>query len=146
MSGRCLIPTDPDVHLLSNTGAVIRPMRREGVRYSFMLLARIRYVWIMSRVMRPVDVFGPVVGDQRVLGVFVGNMTFARDKRPVNVRVFLEKIQPEGWYEPSLSGCAWTNGRALLPLEESAQGAMGILSFDVRAGGPYSVGNSDQNG
>lgn len=136
------LTSDPGLHLLSNTGATIKPMRPEGAHYSFMLPGGTRFVRLVSHAIRPVDVFGPLIGDLRLLGVFVGNITFTMDKHPKKITIQLEDTQPDGWYTPDKPGFSWTNGNALLPLQTISQGKMGILSFDVQAGGPYIMKDS----
>ena len=66
--------TDPDLHLITQTGAVIRPMRKTAHHYSFMLPPNTESVRIVSRSSRPSDVIGPFVDDRRYMGVAVADV------------------------------------------------------------------------
>ncbi|BAU38668.1 outer membrane protein [Acetobacter pasteurianus NBRC 101655] len=143
----CQIPTvsteqtnDPALHLLTHTGAVIRPMRNNGQQYSFMLPPGTKSVRIVSRASRPADVIGPFVDDRRYLGVAVTNIHLLSAKNQYDITAHLQAEKPEGWYATDWTDCAWTNGNAELPLGEYMLDCkMGILSITVRAAGPYLV-------
>ena len=64
---------DPDPHLVTKTGAVVRPMRKTADQYSFMLPPDTQSVRIVSRASRPSDVIGPFVDDRHRMGVAVSD-------------------------------------------------------------------------
>ncbi|MFS8371374.1 Hint domain-containing protein [Acetobacter indonesiensis] len=137
--------SDPDVRLLTETGAVIRPLRQEAGVYSFMLPSGTAQVRIVSRANRPVDVIGPFVDDRRELGIAVGeiNLVFANGKQNIGAHLRTEK--PEGWYPTDAnSTVVWTNGNALLPLGEATRNPMGILSLTLCAAGPYLLADENE--
>ncbi|WP_256940142.1 Hint domain-containing protein [Acetobacter malorum] len=128
---------DPDLHLMTESGATIRPIRREGQRYSFMLPANISSVRIVSRASRPADVVGPFVDDRRMMGVAVADVHLVAANKKSLVTSHLQAVKPAGWHSTEWTDCAWTNGDAVLPLGDLTQSGMGILSLNIRAAGPY---------
>ncbi|MFT8723145.1 MAG: Hint domain-containing protein [Acetobacter malorum] len=133
------LTNDPDLHLVTETGAVIRPMRRTSKEYSFMLPPGTQSVHIVSRASRPSDVIGPFVDDRRYMGVAVGAVRLLSAKRPVEITSHLTTEKPQGWHsDMEWQGVAWTDGNANLPLGDLLKhGKMGILSVSVLAAGPY---------
>ncbi|ARW48631.1 putative autotransporter [Acetobacter pasteurianus subsp. pasteurianus] len=131
---------DANLHLLTQTGAVIRPMRHNGQQYSFMLPAGTQSVRIVSRASRPADVIGPFVDDRRHMGVAIADIHLLSAKQQHNITTHLQAEKPEGWHATDWTDCAWTNGNAQLPLDEQLlNGKMGILSLTIRAAGPYLI-------
>ncbi|OUJ02697.1 Hint domain-containing protein [Acetobacter cibinongensis] len=129
---------DPDLHLVTDTGATVRPMRKTAHQYSFMLPPDTQSVRIISRASRPSDVIGPFVDDRRHMGVAVADVRLLCAKRQFDITSHLQAEKPEGWYETDWTDCAWTNGDAELPLgDHLSHGKMGILSMTIRAAGPY---------
>ncbi|WP_124297711.1 Hint domain-containing protein [Acetobacter pasteurianus] len=129
---------DPGLHLLTRTGAVIRPMRKTEHHYSFMLPPNTDAVRIISRANRPSDVIGPFVDDRRNMGVAVGKIHLQCAKQQIDITSHLQENKPAGWHATDWTDCAWTNGDAVLPLTDFlSYGKMGILSITLRAAGPY---------
>ncbi|MFT8308261.1 Hint domain-containing protein [Acetobacter malorum] len=129
---------DANLHLVTETGAVIRPVRRDGQRYNFMLPANVASVRIVSRASRPADVIGPFVDDRRQMGVAVGDVTFVTAARQENIVAHLAEAKPEGWHaDMSRADVAWTTGNAVLPLAGLTEGNMGLLSLNILSAGPY---------
>ncbi|MFS8368481.1 Hint domain-containing protein [Acetobacter oryzifermentans] len=131
------LTNDPDLHLVTESGAIIRPIRHDGERYSFMLPANTACVRIVSRASRPADVIGPFVDDRRMMGVAVADVYFVTAKQQTHITAHLQSEKPVGWHATDWTDCAWTNGDAVLPLDELTQSGMGILSLNIRAAGPY---------
>ncbi|WP_231866457.1 Hint domain-containing protein [Acetobacter cerevisiae] len=130
--------TDPDLHLITQTGAVIRPMRKTAHHYSFMLPPNTESVRIVSRSSRPSDVIGPFVDDRRYMGVAVADVQLQCAKQQFDITSHLQDEKPSGWHDTDWTDCAWTNGNAELPLgDHLTHGKMGILSMTIRAAGPY---------
>lgn len=136
------LTSDPDLHLVTETGAVVSPMRKTVNQYSFMLPPDTQSVRIVSRASRPSDVIGPFVDDRRSMGVAVADVHLLCAKKSFEITSHLQTEKPEGWHATDWTDCAWTNGDAELPLgDHLAHGKMGILSMTVRAAGPYIVDN-----
>ncbi len=132
--------TNPDLHLVTQSGAIIHPMRRTTHQYSFMLPPNTQSVRIVSRASRPADVIGPFVDDRRYMGVAIADMHLLVADNTHNITLHLQSEKPAGWYATEPTGCVWTNGDALLPLDGYlTHGNMGMLSMTVQAGGPYLV-------
>lgn len=129
---------DPDLHLITETGAVIRPMRKTEHHYSFMLPPNTGSVQIISRASRPADVIGPFVDDRRYMGVAVADVKLQCAKQQFDITSHIQAEKPAGWYAEGWDDCFWTNGNAELPLgDHLTHGKMGILSMTIRAAGPY---------
>lgn len=130
---------DPDLHLITETGAVIRPMRKTAYHYSFMLPPNTGSVQVISRASRPADVIGPFVDDRRYMGVAVADVKLQCAKQQFDITSHLQAEKPAGWHDDmGWDGVAWTNGNAELPLgDHLTHGKMGILSMTIRAAGPY---------
>ncbi|WP_255031730.1 Hint domain-containing protein [Acetobacter persici] len=137
------LTTDPDLHLVTETGAIIRPMRQSAQNYNFMLPPETKSVRIVSRASRPSDVIGPFVDDRRFMGVAVGEINLQCAKQHHAITPHLQTEKPAGWQaDMGWDGVAWTTGNAELPLGDYlSNGKMGILSLTVRAAGPYIVDN-----
>lgn len=130
---------DPDLKLITNSGATIYPFKKSENIYSFMLPAGVESVRVVSRSSRPCDSIGPFVDDRRQMGVAVGKIHFGSIRVSQQVQEHLAPSKPEGWHDMGWQDCAWTNGNALLPLHNIVTSKMGILSLEVRASGPYVV-------
>ncbi|BAU37484.1 outer membrane protein [Acetobacter pasteurianus NBRC 101655] len=141
---QAVVVADPNLHLVTQAGAIIRPMRHEGQRYSFMLPANTQSVRIVSRASRPADVIGPFVDDRRQMGVAVADVHFITAKKLHPITAHLQAHKPEGWHDTDWTDCAWTNGNAVLPLGDFTKGSMGLLSLTVRAAGPYLLDESEK--
>ncbi|GCD51653.1 Hint domain-containing protein [Acetobacter pasteurianus] len=141
---QAVVVADPNLHLVTQVGAIIRPMRQEGQRYSFMLPANTQSVRIVSRASRPADVIGPFVDDRRQMGVAVADVHFITAKKLHPITAHLQAHKPEGWHDTDWTDCAWTNGNAVLPLGDFTKGSMGLLSLTVRAAGPYLLDESEK--
>ncbi|WP_339077654.1 Hint domain-containing protein [Acetobacter sp. AC2005] len=129
---------NPDLHLVTEKGATIRPVRQEGQRYSFMLPANTQSVRIVSRASRPADVIGPFVDDRRQMGVAVADVHLLSAKQQYNITAHLQAQKPMGWHDTDWTDCAWTTGDAVLPLGDYlAHRNMGLLIINIRAAGPY---------
>ncbi|MFP2871891.1 Hint domain-containing protein [Acetobacter tropicalis] len=137
------LTSDPDLHLVTPTGAIIRPMRQTAQHYSFMLPPDTKSVSIVSRASRPSDVIGPFVDDRRYMGVAVGEVRLFCAKQQFDITSHLTTEKPAGWHaDMAWDGVAWTSGNAELPLgDHLSNGKMGILSVTVCAAGPYVVEN-----
>lgn len=136
---------DPDLHLITETGAIIRPIRRMGGQYSFMVPSHTKSVRIMSRVSRPSDVIGPFVDDRRYLGVAVTDICLlsARSQYALISHVQVEK--PEGWYLTDGSGSIWTNGAALLPVGDHLESdKVSLLSITILENNSYFLNESEK--
>ncbi|MFT9331458.1 MAG: Hint domain-containing protein [Acetobacter persici] len=131
---------DPDLHLVTETDAVIRPMRKAAHHYSFMLPPGTQSVRIVSRTSRPADVTGPFVDDRRSMGVAVADIHLFCAKSQHDISAHRQAVKPAGWYPSEGAQCVWTNGDAELPLGDYLkEGKMGILSLQILAAGPYII-------
>ncbi|GAN63123.1 hypothetical protein AA0313_1927 [Acetobacter indonesiensis NRIC 0313] len=136
--------TDPDLHLVTDNGAVIRPIRHNGQIYNFMLPANVSSVRIVSRASRPSDVVGPFIDDRRYFGVSVAEVHLLCAEQQFDITAHLQSKKPKGWLENTDTKSSWTNGDAELPLgDHLADGKIGLLSMTINAAGPYVVKDKD---
>ncbi len=133
------LTTDPNLHLVTQTGAVIRPVRCTNQHYSFMLPPGTHSVQIVSRASRPADVIGPFVDDRRQLGVAVADIQLVTArKRATPITAHLLPNKPAGWHNMGWAECAWTNGNATLPLgAHTEHNEIAMLSITLQATGSY---------
>ncbi|AXH72284.1 MAG: hint domain protein [Caudoviricetes sp.] len=126
-----------DLHLTTETGAIIRPARQNNERVMFMIPDGIESVRIVSNASRPCDVIGPFIDDRRYLGILVGTVTLFEGNRTRTLTDYLHDTKLPGWNNVEEGNMRWTNGNALLPLGERAPGTIGLMTIEVRAAGPY---------
>ncbi|OUI91571.1 membrane protein [Acetobacter indonesiensis] len=132
--------TDPDLHLITDNGAVIRPIRHNGQIYNFMLPANVSSVRIVSRASRPSDVVGPFIDDRRYFGVSVAEVHLLCAEQQFDITAHLQSKKPKGWLENTDTKSSWTNGDAELPLgDHLVDGKIGLLSMTINAAGPYVI-------
>ncbi|MGF1275344.1 Hint domain-containing protein [Acetobacter pasteurianus] len=131
---------DPYLHLITDNGTMLRPIRQDGQRYNFMLPANTHSVRIVSRANRPADVIGPFVDDRRLMGVAISDVLLLSAQQQHKITAHLQAQKPDGWHDTDWTDCAWTNGNAELPLENYlSPGNIGILSITLRAAGPFLI-------
>ncbi|WP_237913336.1 Hint domain-containing protein [Acetobacter senegalensis] len=145
---RIMESDESDLHLVTEKGACIRPIRREGQYYRFMLPPGIKAVRLVSRTNRPCDVIGPFVDDRRPMGVAVAEVHLLVLKHAYKITAHLQATKPEGWYaDMGEQGVAWTNGDAMLPLGDYlTERKMGLLSIRLHAAGPYQIRPQPETG
>lgn len=138
---------DADLHLITETGAIIRKMRDANGYAVFMIPAGVENVQIMSRTSRPSDMIGPYVDDRRQLGVLIGDIKLFEGNTARPISTHLANEAPDGWYDgwyaPHNAPCRWTGGQASLHLGQRHPTLMGLLCLEILAGGPYIVRNDD---
>ncbi|AFW01809.1 hypothetical protein BAR24_14725 [Gluconobacter oxydans] len=136
---RVLLTDDADIHLRTNTGHVIKPVRKTGNTLLFMITGQIESVRILSNASRPCDVVGPFVDDRRTLGVLVGNVTLYDSQGTIPLVTHLEDSALPGWNNLEAAPMRWTSGDASLPLYRRDPNALGMLAIQIHAAGPYIV-------
>lgn len=128
--------TNPDLHLITQTGAIVRPVSQKDGQYRFMLPPGVASVEIVSRASRPSDVIGPFVDDRRMLGVAIGKIHLMTANKTTRITAHLEQDKLAGWYAAE-ADYAWTSGHAHLPLPLMIRRSMSLLTLTVCAAGPY---------
>ena len=138
---QALLTQAPDIHLITDTGHVVRPSRETGNTLLFMITGQVESVRIMSNASRPCDAVGPFVDDRRRLGVLVGNVSLYDSQGTVSLNTHFEDSNLSGWNNLETVPMRWTNGEALLPLCKRDPSALGMLAIQIHAAGPYIVEN-----
>jgi len=131
------LTNESNLHLTTDTGAVIRPARQNNGQVMFMIPSGVESVRIVSNASRPCDVIGPFIDDRRSLGVLVGTVTLFESNRTRTLTDHLHDAQLSGWNNVEEGTMRWTNGNAMLPLGKRAPGAIALMAIEVRAAGPY---------
>jgi hypothetical protein len=125
---------DPDLHLMTGDGAVIRPVRRNGETYVFMVPKSSTALRLVSRTARPSETVGPFIDDRRTLGVLVAEMTLHDGRRKIN----LAGADLPGWFGNGSDAPRWTNGNAELPVAlDALRAPAAILEIRIGQAGPY---------
>lgn len=137
-TGTQALVEDDNLHLVTETGAVVRKLRAQAGRVSFMLPPGVQSVTVVSRSSKPCDVVGPFVNDRRMLGVQIGAVTAISATGTQTSTAHLQEDALAGWHGMEAGASArWTNGQAALPLHGLTTGGMTILTLDVVSAGPY---------
>ncbi|MFT9446233.1 Hint domain-containing protein [Gluconobacter japonicus] len=133
------LTTDPDLHLVTNFGQVIRPLRTAHDRVMFMIPANVATVRLVSRTSRPSDTIGPFVDDRRDLGVLVGEVSLFAARQTTNLTTHLSIADLSGWHGLESSTYRWTDGNAALPLQShvTLNRDPSVLSVQIVSSGPY---------
>ena len=129
-----------NLHIITDKGEVIHPqwpVTGNG-NYVFVLPSPVHHVHIVSNSSRPCDAIGPFVDDRRNLGVLIETITLFDNRENHYVKAHLETRKLEGWHNQENIPCRWTDGYALLPLDQHVlQKGRKILTVKVIAAGPY---------
>ncbi|MFT9298901.1 MAG: Hint domain-containing protein, partial [Gluconobacter sp.] len=136
--------TDSDLHLVSDRGHRIQPLRTVDNRVMFMIPGDVASVRIVSNSSRLSDAIGPFVDDRRMLGVLIGDVSFFDSGVTVKIKTHLTKENLSGWHSVEHIPMRWTNGNAHLPLGARLPGSIGLLAIKVEAAGPYVVASADE--
>ena len=135
------LTSEPDLHLVTDSDLVLRPLLITDDTYSFMLPNNTQFVYLVSRSARPSDTIGPYIDDRRKLGVRVNQIHLGIGSERKSVDLCLLDNGLTGWHMPE-TGIAgrWTNGKALLPVDRAAfRGRAAFLDIQVAQVGSYAV-------
>ena len=128
---------EANLHLITDTGASIRPAREHNGRVVFMIPTGVQSVRIASNASRPSDVIGPFVDDRRYFGVAVGEITMFEAGRNHAITAHLTDKNLDGWNTLEWEDTRWTSGHALLPLGERHPNSVALLAIQIKKTGPY---------
>jgi hypothetical protein len=138
-----LLTSDPDLRIVTGSGAVIRPLRNTGGRYLFMVPAGESDLRLASRTARPSDTIGPFIDDRRDLGVLAGEIAVYDGRKKKTVDAHLNERSMSGWFDQEHTAHRWTNGHAKLPVElNGLRAPAAILEIQIVNAGPYMVEHS----
>lgn len=128
---------DADLHLVTDSGTVLRCMHHANGFAFFMVPPDVQMVRVMSRTSRPSDTVGPYVDDRRHFGVLIQDIKLFEGNVGRSIATHLAPDVPDGWYAGESTTSRWTNGRALLELGPRYPASIGLLCMQVRVAGPY---------
>jgi len=128
---------DANLHLITDTGASIRPAREHNGNVIFMIPTGVQSVRIASHASRPSDVIGPFVDDRRYFGVAVGEITLFEAGKSHAITVHLTDTELNGWNTLEWEDTRWTSGNGLLPLGERHPNSVALLTIQIKKTGPY---------
>ncbi|KXV35597.1 hypothetical protein AD940_02290 [Gluconobacter thailandicus] len=134
-----VLTEDAGLHLITDFGQLIRPLRQVNDRVTFMIPANVATVRLVSRTGRPSDTIGPFVDDRRDLGVLVGDVSLFASRQTISLTAHLSLSHLSGWHGLESSRYRWTDGDAALSLQNGdiVSREPSILSIQVVSGGPY---------
>lgn len=138
------VTTDPDLHLLTQNGEILRVARKTGSKYVFMLPKNTTSVTLMSRTARLSETVGPFVDDRRNLGVLVGKIQLFASSTTIDLCEHLSEHNLDGWDALETNLYRWTKGQAQLTIPTIDYGAAGMCVIDIVDGGPYLVVSEKQ--
>lgn len=133
------LTADSDLHLTTENGTVIRPLREANARVIFMVPPGVNNVRIVSNTSRPCDVIGPFVDDRRTLGVLVGNAQIFETYASRILTAHLTDEILTGWQGVEEGTMRWTTGDACLDLGTREPETIALLALQILASGPYLV-------
>ena len=129
---------DSDLHLMTDTGEILYPIRRVQDRAVFLLPEGVKVLRLRSRTSRPCDAVGPYIDDRRFLGVLVGTVELYQNGQTHHLTSHLTDQHATGWDVVEACPCRWTNGNAILSLSEGPSiRERDMLSIQILAEGPY---------
>ncbi|MBS1054873.1 Hint domain-containing protein [Gluconobacter kondonii] len=128
---------EADLHLLTDSGICIRPVREHHGNLTFVISSSVQSVRIVSNASRPSDVIGPFVDDRRYFGVAVCDITLFENGRSRDIITHLTDKDLIGWNTLEWEDCRWTSGNAFLPLGERNLNTDALLVIKIRKMGPY---------
>lgn len=128
---------DANLHLITDTGASIRPIREHNGNVIFMIPTGVQSVRIASHASRPSDVIGPFVDDRRYFGVAVGEITLFEAGKSHVITAHLTDTELNGWNTLEWEDTRWTSGNGLLPLGERHPNSVALLTIQIKKTGPY---------
>ncbi len=128
---------DADLHLVTGTGAVIRPLRLTAGKAWFVLPEESGSVSLVSRTARPCDTIAAYIDDRRALGVSVGEITVHVGSNAIVVTSHLTSSGLAGWHAPEGASHRWTRGRGELELPKLPAITPAILEIEILQAGPY---------
>jgi len=137
---------EADLHLLTDSGICIRPVREHHGHLTFVIPADVQSVRIVSNASRPSDVIGPFVDDRRYFGVAVCDITLFENGRSRDIITHLTDKDLIGWNTLEWEDCRWTSGNAFLPLEERNLNTDALLVIKIRKMGPYLLTDKIEEG
>ncbi|WP_162993368.1 Hint domain-containing protein, partial [Asaia bogorensis] len=137
-----VVSHDPALRLTTLDGRTFNPIRRSGDIYTFLVPGGVTDMRIISRTGRPCDVVGPFLDDRRALGVRIGKITLFMSGATAANDDHLLIPSLEGWHGLEASGSRWTDGMAVLRLENGHCSDMSLISIEVLETAGYLEGNS----
>lgn len=133
-----------NVHLMTETGTVLNPVRQRNNHVIFMVPAGVQNVRLVSNASRPCDVIGPFVDDRRYFGVAVGAITLFAAERSFAIDTHLTDENLDGWNGLEGGNTRWTTGNARLPIKHATQLGSALLSIEITQEGPYITTETNQ--
>lgn len=131
------LTADPDLHLVTDRGQTLRPVREANGYISFMIPTGVASMRLVSRSGRPSDTIGPFVDDRRQFGVSVGEIMLFEGNHAQNITTHLADTTLSGWNALEQADRRWTDGNALLPLGQRYPNGVALLAIQVRESGLY---------
>lgn len=133
------VTDNPDLYLETDHGEILRPLRQRNDHVMFMVPADVAMVRVVSRASRPSETIGPFLDDRRNLGVLVGSVSVFDALGAREITAHLTTENALGWHEIENPIYRWTNGDAVLPIQEGDNISISaiLLAIQIVSCGPY---------
>lgn len=128
---------EDNLHLVIETGAVIRPARNRNDYVMFMIPTGVKNVRIVSNTSHFSDVTRPCVDDRCHFGVAIGDITMFEGGRSYAITSHLTDKELNGWNTLEWKDVRWTSGNAWLPLGERHHNSVALLAIQIKKAYPY---------
>lgn len=134
--------SEPDLHLVSQSGGRLDPFRQTGNTYLFRLDGPLATYKITSRRARPCDETGPFLDDRRYFGVLICDMTLWASDRTLSLDLKETSHICSGWHRGDQNEGCWTTGSASVCLSPGMEEGDGprVLSVTITRTRRYPLG------
>ncbi|QNT79164.1 Hint domain-containing protein [Entomobacter blattae] len=134
--------TDPDLHLLTDSGNKVSPCKVKDNEYFFIVPKVVKSARLVSRTFVPAEVEGSFIDDRRTLGVLVSDVSVCWSAtRKDKVSSCFSEDMADGWYPMDHEHSRWTNGDAHLSLveisDENTKENAVLISIKISSSGKY---------
>lgn len=133
-----VLTENADLHLVTDSGHVIRKIREADGKITFMVPPGVASVSLVSRVTYLDDAAELADKGRSPHGVLVGEITFFEAGRTRPITDHLKTEDLSGWGQVQ-DKARWTQGKAELPLAHRRPRAIGMLAVQLRATGEYDI-------
>ena len=125
------ITNDSALRLVTNTGTTLTKLYQKEGYVAFKIPPDTVYVRLVSRASCPNRVIGPYIDDRRILGVLIGNVTLLRKNQAFSLTEHLSSHTLDGWHTRENANARWTNGNAVINIDNGKADKPGILIIQV---------------
>jgi len=124
------------IALVDKYGAEKTPDRTRGRNHIFVTDSLSDFYFIKSEHISPSYIIGPYIDDRRELGVLVGNITIFSPEKTYSLTRHLDDVSLLGWHCSETPEARWTDGYAMLPIEQGGTFLPSVIAIEILSYGP----------